>query len=753
MDATPPPTATPTPPATLRPHKLFPWVLFFIGVALYATTVQNPFVFDDTAHLTEALQLTEWSDASDVLLGSRRGLTNLTFALNWTLGQDDPRGYHVVNLLIHALAGVVLYELARVTLRHGRRVAPSVAQRAPALAFAIALLWLVHPLCTQAVTYVIQRAEALMGLFYLLTLLGVARFAATKRLAWAAIAVAACWLGTVSKEVMATAPIVAVLYDRRFFAASFRQLLGSYDRDKPLIRRFVRLLYGRLWLHAALFASWVLFPFIGFGDIVGSDPTSAGFGVPLLNWWQYLLSQGEVILHYLRLVFLPFPLVLDYGWLPAGIVKDPAFLLWHVAVPVTCVVLLLGASVYGVVRNAWWGVLGFSFFAVLSVTSSVIPIVDIIFEHRMYLALAPVVALVVIAGDALLRRSMHNAASASRVGGVLVAVAAIALATLTFIRNNEYTSSVALWTTVAERVPDNPRGHHNLGQALGDAGRKAEAMEAYERALAIVPSFADAHHNLGQLWLDEGRPDRALPRFEQAVKFNPTDPESRYGLAAALAQLGRVDEAHAQLDEALRLEPRMAKALNLRGTLLAQAGDGVSAIGMFEQALQQEPGHAEATLNLAMALHHQGRYSEALPYYERALELSPENPTVLRQAARFFATAPDPGVRNGLRAVDLASRAAVREGNSDLRTLDTLAAAHAQAGQWSQAQSVARHVLRAAEQAGFPPEALAKLRERLRLYEAQQPYREAFAPAPTAVTPVEPQVATTTSVVPVPAAP
>lgn len=681
---------------------------------VYLNTLPNPFVFDDTAHINEdrIRPLSEWAAT---LTESRRGLANLTIAINWAIDRDEPRGYHLFNLVIHALAAVTLYGVVRraAVVRLSRSAKAQAPERTAAwLAFAVALLWVVHPLNTQAVTYVIQRHESLMGLFYLLTLYGAARAAEGARLG-GAIAIAAFAAGMWTKEVMVTAPMVALLLDRGFFAGSFAEAL----------RR-------RWWMYAGLAAVFVgtfgLWAAWGLLQISG-EGSSAGFGMPLLNWWQYLLSQGEIILHYLRLSIWPHPLVLDYQWLPAWYAAKVSTtrLVLDLILPVAAVALLLGVSVWGLVRNTWWGFAGFAFFAILSVSSSVIPIADVIFEHRMYLSLACVLTLIVVGGWLLLRTLM-DARQAAAAGGALTAIVALLFAGMTLTRNFEYASAVSIWRTVTERAPHNPRGWHNLGEALGSVGQRDEAMAAYERALAIVPTFSDAHHNLGQIWMDMGRPDRALPQFQQAVRHAPKDAASRYGLATALASLGRLDEAMLQIDEALDLAPDLAKAHDLRGTIYARKGRPDDAIASFRRAIEIDPTFAAAHYNLGLTLRNLGRYAEAAEAFDQAIKLDFENPQYLATFARLLATAPDEGVRDGALAVDLAVRASVMRQNRDIVVLDTLAAAHAEAGQWEMALSVQRHAVQLAERAGLPAELIEQMRQRLALYESERPYRETF---------------------------
>lgn len=710
-----------------RWKRLAPWLLVVVGILVYVNTLPNEFVFDDTAHILQNPDIRDLSNLPAIIFSGPRWVPEVTLALNWAIDGDQPRGYHLVNMFIHILAALTLYGLVRRIVsrreergakseegrgkREGRdRVAPRsslLALRPSLLAFAVALLWLVHPLNTQAVTYVIQRHESLMGLFYLFTLYGTVRAAgATGRAVWAwgAAAVLACALGMSTKQVMVTAPVLALLLDRAFLGGSFAAALR------------------RRWgLYAALAATWLSFAFNGGLGGIASGDSSAGFGLKLVSWHEYLLSEGEVILHYLRLTIWPHPLVLDYLWLPAAMVEDPTYRLLHLWVPCAVVALLLAVSVFGLIRNTWWGFLGFAFFAVLSVTSSFVPIADLAMEHRMYLSLAAVIALVVVAVDRALRR-WTPPREARLIGGALVAVAAIVLAGLTIQRNFEYRTGVSIWTTVTQRAPFNPRGFHNLGKSLGDKGRMDEAMAAYEHAVEMVPSYADAHHNMGNIWMQRGRPDRALERYAAAAEADPADGENRYGLAMALMELGRLDQARRQVEAAIERMPEPARGYSLRGSLRARSGDLTGAITDFEHAINLDPQLAEARYNLGLALMRSGDDAPAATALREAIRLDPDDVRPIRSLARLLATSADAAVRDGYEAIRLVARVREATRERDVATLDTLAAAYAAIGDFGRAVATVDRAIDLATRQGLPPALVEQMASRRALYEAGKPY-------------------------------
>src|SRR5262249_8505691 len=260
----------------------------------------------------------------------------------------SPWGYHAFNLAIHLLAGLVLLRIVRHMLQSDRFRAAH-PKPSPWLAVAVATIWMVHPLQTESVTYIIQRAESMMSLFLLLTLYcAIQSVHAARPRVWQAAAVCACLCGMGSKEVMVSAPFVVLLYDRLFLAESF----------KAIVRR-------RWPLYAGLAATWIVL-----GVLVKTpSQTKDWVYFPGITAWSYAITQPAVIAHYLRLALWPYPLVLDYAWRPA---QSLAATLPAAAL----VVALLAGTLWALYRQSWVGFWGGWFFLILGPTSSILPIAD-----------------------------------------------------------------------------------------------------------------------------------------------------------------------------------------------------------------------------------------------------------------------------------------------------------------------------------------------------------------------------------------
>jgi hypothetical protein len=493
-----------TKPLPKRPAIARPWhwpaLLVLGGLLAYANSFAGVFLLDDHLIIEDGPQVRSVAGA----LSAARPLVNLTLALNYALGRTTPWGYHVVNLAIHLLAGLTLYSLLRRTLRLLPLEHP-VCQDATGLAFAVALLWVVHPLQTQAVTYIVQRSESLMGLFYLLTLyctLAGAESEPPRRGAWYVGAVLCCALGMVSKEIMVTAPLLTLLYDRIFLGPSWREVLR------------------RRWpLYLGLATTWLLLAGpLRWAFETDNPDSSAGFGLKGITPLQYLCTQAGVVLHYLRLIFWPQPLCLDYQW-------PIAQTTWAIVGPGLVIVALLLLTAWALWRQPWLGFWGAWFFIILAPTSSFMPIADIAFEHRLYLPLAGVLVLAVLAIAAGVRALAHkmswDEAELQQRQIAVVGLLAVVSISLTYMRNVDYRSEQAMWNNVLQQYPDNVRAHYNLGRAEWASGRVEEAHAEFREALRLRPE--DVTLNLGYaiVLFEERRYVEAEFYFLEVRRLNP----------------------------------------------------------------------------------------------------------------------------------------------------------------------------------------------------------------------------------------
>jgi tetratricopeptide (TPR) repeat protein len=583
-----------------------PALIALAGALAYANSFSVPLVFDDLPSIADNRTIRHWSTALSSPLASTttgRPFLNLSLAANYAISGTDVWSYHALNLAIHILAGLALYGILRRTLA---AQADGRAASAGLVAFSVSLLWILHPLQTEAVTYVIQRAESLMGLLYLLTLYGFIRYAEESgdgraagarnarcaSLTWFGLSWLACLLGMATKEVMASAPLIVFLYDRTFVAGSFREAWRVRWRA-----------------HAGLAATWLIMPFLVISAHGRNGTAGFGGGVTALS---YGLTELPAIAHYLRLCFWPHPLVFYYG---RALITDPLRI-----VPCGLVVAFLAAwTVYALVRRPALGFLGACFFLILAPTSSVVPVADTISEHRMYLSLIPVLVLVVLGLYRWLGRSALLASL----------VLATVLLAMTWQRNETYGSALGLWSDTAANFPSSPWVHNDFGSVLEmTPGRLDDAIAQYEEALRLKPDYDEAHNNLGNALLKvPGRLDEAIGQYEEALRLKPDHAEVHDNLGNALLRIpGRLNDAIAQYEEALRLDPDNAAAhINLGNALSQIPGRMNDAIAQCREAVRLEPDDAAAHFHLANAWSNApGKLDEAFAEYYQAIRLRPD---------------------------------------------------------------------------------------------------------------------------------
>jgi hypothetical protein len=394
-----------------------------------------------------------------------------------------------------------------------------------------------------------------MGLFFLLTLYCVIRAATDPRMPfgksgsvslWSWLAIVCCALGMGSKQVMVSAPLLALLYDRMFVSGSFAAAIKA-----------------RWPLYLGLFATEaILVACIVFDSGVG---VSAGFGNARFKPWHYLLIQCRVIPYYLRLTIWPDVLCIDHDWQAWSTVTA----LKDVWLPAALLTLTGLVTALGIIFNRGWAFLGAWFFLILGPTSSFMPINDPVFEHRMYLPLAAVLAGLVLEVFVLCAAASFGRRDWSNTLLVAFVLLALPLGVRTVVRNHDYSSDELIWRRAVERYPRSARICNNLGNALAcDAAlmgtpdksapcraKHEEAVHWFLQAIDSDPSYKDALFNLGveySILKDDEKSERYyLALFE----IEPSYPNAHYNLAEVYKAAGHYDEAIAQYRLELKRDP------------------------------------------------------------------------------------------------------------------------------------------------------------------------------------------------------
>jgi tetratricopeptide (TPR) repeat protein len=503
-----------------------------------------------------------------------RPFANFTLAVNFALGALDPRGYHIVNLAIHAASTLLLFGILRRTFQ-APLLAEKLAAHSLSLAALCSLLWALHPIQTEAVNYTHQRVETLMAMFYLLTLYCWIRGAEGGSKGWLVLAIASSFLGMSSKEAMATAPLMVFLYDGMFLARSYGEALR---------KRW-------LWyLGLLLSAGWLLFLMVNSAlhstanlslPVGGSGGLSAAENIT-----SYAATELGVILYYLRLLAWPDPLVFYYNW--------PAAATWP-AVVLPGLVVLLGvfAAAWGLRWRRPWAYPIAWYLIILSPSSSVVPLWgQYIWDYRVYLpSIAPISAVVVAVYLVLRRVTLDGRLSVVVEGAILVALLflVVSMGDATRHRNLVYRTARSLWQDTVLKVPDSALARSNFGSALVGEGRWDEAADEFRAAFPLDSNLADPHNNLGVYLNRQGKFVEAIEQFQIAVRIKPTYAIAYYNLGLAFYNLRRFQEAVTAFGNSLRLDSGSAEVHNNMGAALLQLGRLEQAAEQFREAIRLAP--------------------------------------------------------------------------------------------------------------------------------------------------------------------
>jgi protein O-mannosyl-transferase len=608
------------------------WLLVAAGTILlagavwgiYGRLIHAPLIFDDFRTLDDNPSLLKlwplWNFSGEACPlrpspgtpVSARPLVNLTFAVNYHIGVLDPTGYRIGNIIIHIGAAIILWGIVRRTLRL-EFFGGCFERVAGLLGFASALVWAVHPLNTESVAYVTQRTESLMGLFYLATMYAAIRYWTAEgraaRCGWLILATACGVLGALSKEMMASVPAVALLYERTFVSGSFWQ---AVRRSWPL--------------YLGLIVSWIPQVVINYH---GPRTPSAGFdlGLPVYMWWY---TEAEVLLLYLKLTFWPWPLVIHYE-IPY---KETLAVAWPWLLPVA---LLILATLVLVAKRTSAGFVAATVFIVLSPTLLVPLVSEIVAERRMYVPLAAIVPLVIVGVFDVARRAGTTFLPRSARRPLFLTIATTtALATLFVLldvrRLESYVDARTMLEETLVHEPDDLSVLINLGITMAKAGELSGAMDCFDRAARLYNDSPylnyklnndapNLFYNLGLVYEKLERPDEAIENYEKALVVMPNYAEAHYNLGLLLHKYGVIDGALEQYEEAIHCKPNFAAAHCNLGALLATLGERESAIEHLEEGARLDPD-AGTLVNLTDAYAAVGRSADAIRAAESAVKLA-----------------------------------------------------------------------------------------------------------------------------------
>ncbi|MGB5747169.1 MAG: tetratricopeptide repeat protein [Desulfobacterales bacterium] len=604
-----------------RYQALFLALLVLVGVIIYANTLQAPFVFDDQDAITNNsfIRMEEISAKSIIDAatgyGKSRPLPMLTFGLNYYFGQYNVLGYHLVNIFIHLINGILLFFFLKLTLTLSNQQTTDSRKFDPitisALSFFTALLWLVNPVQTQSVTYIVQRMTSMGAIFYLLALILYAKGRIAQRLSvedgdarskhyylWFAGCLMAGLLALGSKESTAMLPVFIFLYEWYFFQ----------DLDKNWLKRRLK------YLAAIVILSGVVAGlYLGF-DPLGKFNTLRDYVFKEFTIGERLLTQTRVVIYYLSLIFYPNPsrLNLDYDFPLSYSLFNP----FTTFLSLIIIVALIALGLYLARKQRLISFCILWFFGNLVIESSVIPLA-LIFEHRLYLPSMFVFLLIVI----LFYRYIKPAWLTAVIACAVVAVCSY----WTYERNIIWQDDLALWMDCNKKAPNKARPYLNVAEILTNRKQYDEALPNILKALQINPYFVDAHYNLGVLFDKKDEPVKAIEHYRKALELQPDNEKANNNLGVALLKQDLTEEAIIHLQRALKKDPTMADAHINLGVAFSKQDKLDEALVQYSKALQISSNLPKAQFGLGEALVRQGQIKQGVHHIKRALEIDPEH--------------------------------------------------------------------------------------------------------------------------------
>jgi tetratricopeptide (TPR) repeat protein len=544
----------------------------------------------------------------------------LTFALNYAWGGLDVMGYHIFNLVIHTMNAFLVYFLVLLTFRTRFLEDCFMKERASGIALLSSLLFAVHPVQTEAVTYIFQRLASLAALFYLVSLVTYIKarlamergrgFLSFSALPWYLLCLVSAVLAMKTKENAFTLPMVLVLYEFFFFSG-------------PPLKRLVRLVPILLTLLIIpLTLAGVSKPV---GEVIG-DIVPATRGFQDISRGDYLLTELRVIVTYMRLLMFPVNQNIDYDYTVFRSFSDTSVLLSFLMLMMVFFIALVlyFRSRTGIreERMVAFGILWF--FITLSVESSIVPIPMLINEYRIYL---PSVGAFVacITGAFIIIAKLRNEGTRKILVASLFLVPFI-FAIMTHSRNAVWGTQVSLWEDAVKKSPVKARPHINLGKAYEATDRLEDAVREYSTAISLDPSRASGHYNLGVVYGELGRTADAVRELQRTIVLEPDHYQAHNNLGVNYTKLGRLEDALREYTIALNIKPDHGSSLFNMGKIFHQQGRIDKAIQRYRLAIEADPEFAEVHNNLGIAFSQIGRTEEAVQEILLAIKLDPELP-------------------------------------------------------------------------------------------------------------------------------
>lgn len=582
------------------------FLIIFIGCFIYANSFQVRFQLDDISVIVRNAHLRDPSQIADIFrYDPTRFLSHLTFALNYYFHGLDHQPYHLVNLLIHIACAVLVFHLVARTLFLASVAKIQDTQSVYLISFFCSLIFLAHPIQTESVTYIVQRSTLIASVCYLLSLVLYLKLKENFNGYLYALSLAVIVAGVMAKPIFITLPLMILLYEICFFD------LLSRLRTKGNRRKAFLLFLPYLSVAVVIPLFLMMFTLNYFSESFDvSKLTYATRVTSQISRWDYLLTQSRVLLTYLRLLIVPANQNLDYDYPLSQTLFEPRTFLSCLAIIALLVVALRLLRSQRIFAFAiFW------FFIVLIPESSIFPIPDIIFEHRLYMAVVGFALCLCVALYYLVNNRQRYA--------FYLALLIVSFSIMTYARNWVWQNPVILWQDVVKKSPLKPRPHHILGDIYFEQRLWDLAQAEYKKAIALDKDYLQAYNNLGKLYQQKGNLSDAMVQFRKVLDAMPEHFEANVNLGNIYYQNGQWDLAAAQFKKAASMMPRAETPYLNLGNIYARLKKFPQAKEYYEKALAGNPRSFASYYALGNLDMEQQQFSSAIGNYEKAIVINP----------------------------------------------------------------------------------------------------------------------------------
>ena len=574
--------------------------MLVVTLLVYSNTFTSVFQFDDIYHIVQKpdlKSLDKFAKFSTWTHVNSRPVPMFTLALNFAMGGLGEPVYHVFNLIFHLLTGITMFYLVLLILSLPMFARERAVEYNRWFAMLMALLFLVHPLQTQAVTYVIQRITVLAALFYLLAvflylkgrLIHIKEGWGKQAIIYYCLTFVSFILAVLSKQIAVTIPLALLMVEFYFIRD---------EQDKP-DKRFL------------IIASSVVGAMIMIGLLAVGLPRESNE----YSRTTYLFTEFRVLVKYIQMLVLPINQNLDHDIIPStGLFHGKELL----SLLIIAGLIYLAVRLFNKKRLISFGIAWF--FLTLSVESTIIPIRDFMFEHRAYL---PSFGFFLVACYLLF--SMARKYKAIPVGAIILAALIVVYGIAAYARNSVWKTDLGLWTDAVKKSPKKGRPYIWQGIAYNNIKKYSEALDCFNKGVDLLPNFPMAYFNRANVNKELGNYQEAVKDYDKAIKLNPNYAIALFNRGVAKAKMNQYTAAIEDYNASLKIQPENASAYYNRGNARRVIRDYNNALSDYDMALKMDKTNSLCYLNRGLTKAALDDNKGAIEDFDKALTIDPKN--------------------------------------------------------------------------------------------------------------------------------